>query len=140
MTSKRTLTVEHDGTTYYGHVATIDATTLGWEDHGVLSAMLHTSWSGGGVSVGGFCLDKSTGAPDYERRGTAYGLDHIMRVMETVGVRNWEDLKGRQVIVLFDAENSWGSTSKGIAGLTNDKVLILKDHAESWRESEVTAR
>lgn len=52
--------------------------------------------------------------------------------METVGVETYEDMKGRQVIVLFDRENSLGTTAKGIAGLLNDKVFIPKAHAEAF--------
>jgi hypothetical protein len=35
--------------------------------------------------------------------------------------------------VLFKGESFWGATSVGIAGLHSDKVLILKAHAELWR-------
>lgn len=136
-----TVAVEHDGKTYAGQIATIDSTTLGWEDHGILTANLNCSWKGGGISVGGFCLDQSTGTPDYTRRGTAYGLDHVMRLMEAVGVNRWEKLPGKQVIVLFDAKPgaaTWGRQSVGIAGLLNETVLILTDHAEGWRSAEAT--
>ncbi len=135
--SARTITVEHNGTAYYGHLARIDSTSLGWEDHGILTAYLHCSWPGGGVGVGGFCLDSPKGraardAGDYGRKGTAYGLDHLMRLMETVGVERWEKLPGQQVIVLFEEKNSLGLSSKGIAGALNDKVLILAEHAAEW--------
>ena len=132
--SERTITVEHNGTTYYGHLAKIDSTSLGYESHGILSAHLHTSWQGGGVSVGGYCLDhpKDREGRDYSRVGTAYGLDHIIRIIETVGVEKWEELKGSSVIVLFESKHSLGSMSKGIAGVHNDKVLILKEHADEW--------
>jgi hypothetical protein len=128
----KTITIEHNGKTYYGQAAKIDSTHLGSEDHGITTAFLHCSWKGGAVGVGGFCLDVSTGKPDYKRRGTAYGLDHILRLMETVGVNRWEDLPGKQVIVLFQTENHLGSTSAGIANVLNDEVLILKEHAEHW--------
>lgn len=132
----RTIAVEHDGKTYSGQLAKIDSTALGFEDHGILTASLNCSWSGGGISVGGFCLDQSTGSPDYNRVGTAYGLDHLIRLMETVGVSRWEKIPGQQVIVLFDSApgvSTWGSTSVGIANVLNeDRVLILKAHAEQW--------
>jgi hypothetical protein len=131
----RTIAVEHGGKTYSGQIARIDSTSLGWEDHGILTANLHCTWPGGGISVGGFCLDESTGTPDWARRGTAYGLDHVMRLMETVGVTAWEKLPGEQVIVLFDAEpgrSTLGSRSVGIAGLFNESVLVLQEHADAW--------
>lgn len=136
----RTITIEHNGQTYYGHLAKIDSTAITHADHGVLTAWLHTSWSGSGVGVGGYCLDqpKDRDGRDYSRVGTAYGLDYLIRVMETVGVEKWEDLPGQQVIVLFAEQNSIGLSSKGIAGVLNDKVFIPSEHAESFL-GEVTA-
>ena len=59
-----------------------------------------------------------------------------MQIIETVGVGNWEQLPGEQVIVLFEDDGGWGATSCGIAGLTNEKVLDFKEHADSFRELE----
>lgn len=132
----KTISIEHEDTTYGGQLATIKSTSLGMEDHGILSAMLHCEWEGGGVGVGGFRLDQATGKPDHRSEGTAYGLDHIIRIMETVGVSSWEALKGKQVIVLFKGQSAWGEQSVGIAGVLNDKVFIPKDHATAWRERE----
>jgi hypothetical protein len=137
--SARTIAVEHNGKTYSGELATIKSTALGWEDHGILTVMLHCEWPGAGIGVGGYCLDESTGKPDYGRRGTAYGLDHLMRVMETVGASRWEALPGKHVIVLFDAEpgkSTWGGTACGIAHALEDKVLIFKDHAKIWLDAK----
>lgn len=129
--------IDHNGKSYKGTVAKINSTSLGWEDHGILTAMLHLTWEGAGIGTGGYCLDSYV--KDAPRRGTAYGLDHIMRIMETVGVDKWEDLKGKDLIVLFDAppdQGTWGMTSVGIAGLLNGKILIYKEHVESFKESE----
>lgn len=135
--STRTIAVEHNGNTYSGEIASITSTRLGWEDHGILTAYLYLSWQGAGIGVGGFCIDQTTGAPDYDRRGTAYGLDHLMRLMETVGVDAWEKLTGASVVVLFDAKPGTptvGMTASGIAGVHNNKVFILKEHAQEWRD------
>lgn len=128
----RAITITHEGKTYTGEVAVIKRTSLGWEDHGILTAFLHCEWPGAGIGVGGFCLDRSSGTIGQPRIGTAYGLDHIMRLMETVGVRNWEDLEGKSVVVLFDEGQRYGGGAKGIAHILNNKVFILKDHAELW--------
>jgi hypothetical protein len=135
------ITVEHDGVKYAGTIATIKSTRLGYEDHGVLTASLTCEWKGGGVSVGGFVLDepKSADRKDYSRRGTAYGLDHIIRIIETVGVSRWEALVGSHVVVLSEGRGGLGSRSVGIAGMDNEKVLILQQHADQWR-SEVAQR
>jgi hypothetical protein len=134
--SGRKLTIEHNGVTYGGQIGTISATRLGYQDHGILTADLTVDWPGGGVSVGGFVLDepKDREGRDYTRRGTAYGLDHVIRLMETVGVAKWEDLRGRQVVVLFEGGSAWGAQSVGIASTTDeDKVFVLKEHAAQWR-------
>ena len=128
-------TIQHEGKTYSGQIGTIKRTSLGIEDHGIVTSMLHIEWTGGGIGVGGYCLDtprKDDDGKHHGRIGTAYGLDHIMRILETVGVDSWEQLPGKQVIVLFEGTGGWGSVSCGIAGITNEKVLDIKAHAESF--------
>ncbi|WP_159795770.1 hypothetical protein [Puerhibacterium puerhi] len=141
--TNRTITIEHNGKTYTGHIGTIKSTSLGMEGHGVWVAFLHTEWLGGGVGVGGYVLDTPQEAAEDEHKrriGTAFGMDHVMQIVETVGVDTWEQLTGRQVIVLFEGDGGWGAQSKGIAGLVNDKVLILDEHAQAWRDGEFKAR
>lgn len=135
--TNRKITITHNDIDYNGEVATIKSTTFGWEDHGILTAYLQCEWPGNGIGVGGFGLDETTGSPDYNRVGTGYGLDHLMKIMETVGVHKWEDLPGKSVIILFAESGSvWGSTAKGIAHITDEKrVLILAEHAENWKQT-----
>lgn len=132
----REIAIQHNDVEYGGQIGTIRSTSLGYESHGILTASLTIEWTGGGVSVGGFCLDepRDREVRDYTRRGTAYGLDHIIRIIETVGVENWEALKGQQVIVLFEGRSALGSMSVGIASTTDEsRVLVLKEHAAAWR-------
>ncbi|MGI6878788.1 hypothetical protein [Microbacterium sp. gxy059] len=131
----RLITIDHNGTEYGGQIGTVASTRLGYESHGILTVSLIVEWAGGGVSVGGFILDTPTDPDnrDYSRRGTAFGLDHIIRIIETVGVSAWEDLKGRQLIVLFEGPTAWGAQSVGIASTTDESsVLVFKEHAETW--------
>lgn len=123
--------IKHDGVTYTGQIGTIKRTTLGIEDHGIMSAMLHVEWKGGGIGVGGYTLDgprKDDDGKRLGRFGSAFGMDHIIRILETVGVEKWEALPGKQVIVLFKDGGGWGSTACGIAGITNENVLDFKKH------------
>lgn len=130
----RTITIESGGNAYGGQIGTIKSTRLGYQDHGILTADLAIEWPGGGVSVGGYSLDTKKD-DSYDREGTAYGLDHIIWIMRTVGVERWEDLVGKQVIVLFEGQSTWGARSVGIASTTDEKeVLVLKEHAEMWKE------
>jgi len=138
----RTLIIEHNDKKYTGHIATIDGTTLGGlGDRGIFNFWLSTSWKGGGVSVGGYAMDEPHKDDDDKflgRRGTAYGMQLIMDVMETVGVTDWEKIKGEKIIVLFDYSptgGTWGGQSRGIANLLDEsKVLVLSEHAEAYRE------
>ena len=131
------VTIDHNGKVYSGEIAVIKSSSLGIEDHGILTAMIDCRWDGGGIGVGGYRLDKGGCAPDYKSEGSAYGLDQIMQIMDVVGVNKWEALKDKQVIVLFDKSSGWGSPAVGIANLLNDKVLIFEDHAQTWRDREV---
>ncbi|NWL13271.1 hypothetical protein DM793_18565 [Paenarthrobacter nitroguajacolicus] len=132
-------TIQHEGKTYAGQIGTIKSTRLGVEDHGVMTATLNIEWSGGGIGVGGYTLDsprKDDSGKHLGRIGTAYGLDHIMRLLETVGVDRWEQLPGKQVIVMFEGDGGWGSISCGIAGITNEKVFDVKVHVNEFLKLE----
>ena len=136
----RQVLIEHEGKTYSGTVMEIRSTRLGEDDHGILTVMLDCSGDGVGVGLGGYGLD----APKRDDEGnflgrepTAYGLDHIVQIMRTAGVDKWEDLPGTHIIALFDGSGGWGSHAVGMAHLTDEnRVLIFKDHAESWKERE----
>lgn len=135
--------ITHEGVEYSAQVMTIKRTTLGLEDHGVWTAYLHCEGDGSGIGVGGYVLDsrpaESTWGDGKRRHGTAFGMDHIMALTQTVGVDDWEQLPGRKVYVLFEltgngrAISNWGSSAVGIANIDTGKALILKAHAEMWR-------
>ena len=141
MTS-RTIRIETGGKAYGGQIGVIRRTSLGYGDRGAFTADLSIEWSGGGVSVGGYVLDTKQPGVDAgggsrvrDREGTAFGLDHIIWILRTVGVDRWEQLVGKEVIVLFDGESVVGAQSVGIASTTDEyEVLILKDHAVMWVE------
>jgi hypothetical protein len=142
----RTITVDHNGTTYYGKVATVESTHLGTEDHGILTAFLHCEGDGWGIGVGGYGLDEPVHDDEGKflgRRPTAYGFDHILQMARTVGADSWEKLPGREVLVLFKTPSALGGTAAGIAHISDEKrVFILKDHADEWlaRESEAVSQ
>lgn len=131
----KSLTIEHNGQNYTGHIATIDRTELGIQDHGLMNVWLHCSWPGSGVGVGGYALD-TYDRTEKKRVGTGYGLDFVMQVLDTVGVRTWEQIAGKQIIVLFDGDGGWGGSAVGFAHLSDDKALILSDHASAWKNRE----
>ena len=65
--------------------AIIESTMLGIEDHGIMTFFLYLQYNSCGQGFGGYCLkgDKS--------------IEAIRKVLETVGVMKWEDLKGKYV-------------------------------------------
>lgn len=135
----RTLIIRDGDNEYGGRIGTVKSTRLGYEDHGILTADIIVEWPGGGVSVGGYCLDEPVDRDrsNWNREGTAYGLDHIIRILEAVGVEKWEQLVGQKVIVLFDGTSEWGARSVGLAHATDEgKVFVMKEHAEYWQGKE----
>jgi hypothetical protein len=84
--------------------AIITSTSLGVEDHGIFSAFLTLDFGGSGQGFGGYALDQHNGkrGQDSKRIGTAYGMEFIRRIMDTVGVSKWEDLRGKYIRVRSD--------------------------------------
>jgi len=66
--------------------ARIESTMLGIEDQGILTCYLHLRQEGAGQGFGGYSLK-------------SHGIDMIKRILETVGVSDWEDLPGEYVRV-----------------------------------------
>lgn len=74
--------------------AKIKSTMLGIEDHGILTAMITVDFGGSQQGFGGWAFDKYDGKT---RVGTAWGMEWIRRLLETIGVEKWEDLIGQVV-------------------------------------------
>jgi hypothetical protein len=91
--------------------AKIKSVTLGYEDHGCLTCWIHLEQEGSGQGFGGYSLD----AP---KDGNSYlGTFWIKRLLETVGVSNWDDLKGKYVRV----EGEEFGTISGIGHIIENK-------------------
>lgn len=105
--------------------------SLNFRDHGVLTLDLGIDGNGWAVVVGGFVLGKGyIGAKEFT--GSAKGLEAIMRVMDTIGVDDLMDAKGKYVRVV---SKGWGSTVKTIGNIIEDKwfdygdFFAKEDHA-----------
>ena len=135
MTNIQTI-LTHNGVQYSADVMQIKRTTLGKEDHGLWTTYLDCGGDGIGIGLGGYRLDEW----DKVRKGsfgTAYGMDHIMRICQTVGVEKWEDLVGKRIYVLFEGTNGHcGRIAAGLANIDTGKALIFKDHIQEWRDRE----
>ena len=123
--------------------AKIESTTFGIEDHGILQFYIHLTYGGGGAQgFGGYCLDepvfsmefddlydyeKEKGGRFVRRRGTAAGMDAILKILEVIGVSSWEDLPGKSCRV-----RSEHSKIRAIGHYLNDKWFDWEEHFKEW--------
>lgn len=118
-----------DGAAYQAELASVESTHLGYEDHGIGTAIL--TFTGPGWRQ----ANEPRGLSDYDKetkrqRGTAYGFDVVLRVIEVLGVDAWEKIAGKRVYVLrVDGRGP-------IVGIANpdkpERHLLFKPHAESF--------
>ena len=99
--------------------ALIEKVDLSMADHGCLTLAMTLQGDGWGVTYGGYCLGKGyLGADDDFFSGSAAGMEYLMRIMDTVGVERFQDLKGKYVRV---ATKGWGGQVKIIGNILKDK-------------------
>ena len=97
-------------------IANVD---LSMADHGCFTLLMTLEGGGWGVVYGGYCLGKGClGADDDFFDGSAAGMEYLMRIMDTVGVERFQDLKGKYVRV---AIKGWGSSVNIIGNIIKDK-------------------
>ena len=112
--------------------AQIKDTMLGYEDHGIMTCFLHLEQKASGQGFGGFCLDDVPLKEDKkgDRRPSKLAGWWIKRILETVGVERWEDLKGQFIRV--DGEE-FGDIF-GIGHIIEDKWFYPKKELEAMKE------
>lgn len=99
--------------------ALIEKVDLSMADHGCLTLAMTLQGGGWGVVYGGYCLGKGyLGADDDFFSGSAAGMEYLMRIMDTVGVERFQDLKGKYVRV---ATKGRGGQVKIIGNILKDK-------------------
>lgn len=98
--------------------AQIEKVSLTMRDHGCLTYYIDLRIGKGSFcSYGGYCIGHGyLGADHFDGMGA--GLEAMMRIMDVVGVENWEELNGKYCRVEHDG---WGSTIKRIGNLLEDK-------------------
>lgn len=138
---KPTLTVGNRAFTLT--LGVVESTMLGYEDHGIFTAHLYLDYGSSYQGAGGLFLDIPGSEQDREqehpyplrRRGTAFGMDWIMRVLDVVGVEKWEDLPGKRLYAM-SPDNDY--LVRGIASATNPefRYLIFEDHLEHFRKDD----
>lgn len=81
--------------------AKITHVDLSMADHGCLDMAVTMDGGGWGCVFGGYKLGSGyLGADEFE--GSAAGLEYIMRVMDTIGVDRFNQMKGKYARCVFD--------------------------------------
>lgn len=110
--------------------AEITNVSLNFRDHGVLSLDLTLNGGGWGVVYGGYVLGHGyLGAKEF--KGSASGMEAIMRIMDVVGVEDLVNLKGKHVRV---ATKGWGNSVKIIGHFIKDQWFDYLSFYEDKKE------
>jgi len=75
--------------------AIIKSAIIEIEDHGILTAWLNLDYGGGGQGFGGYALQSN----GWDEPGPNIAGLFIRRVLDTVGVREWNSLEGQTIRV-----------------------------------------
>lgn len=104
--------------------AKIRSTTLGREDHGIMTFMIFIDFdSCCTCGVGGYALD-GYDPTTQSRVFCAESMEAISKILNVVGVDTWEQLPGKYI--RFEDEE-WGSTISKIGNIIEDKWFDLKE-------------
>lgn len=103
--------------------AEITETLLGYADHGILTFSIGLKGKGWGVNYGNRALDGFDKKED-KRTPDQAAMRIIPEILNVVGVRKWEELKGKYVRV---ETNGLGRTITKIGNLIDDVWLDLDD-------------
>lgn len=95
--------------------ATIKDTMLGFEGHGILTAMITLDYGGSCQGYGGYRMDG--GNDDFLAKS-------IIGILNVVGVDSWESLKGKHIRV--EKEDSWNGKILRIGNFLEEKWFSFK--------------
>lgn len=111
--------------------ALIEKVDLSMADHGCFTLAMTLNGGGWATVYGGYCLGKGyLGAEEFE--GNATSVEYLMRIMDTVGVERFQDLKGKYVRV---ATKGWGDSVKIIGNILKDKWFDAKSFFADKKEN-----
>ena len=102
--------------------AKITSVSISMADHGCLTFILFLEGRGWGCGFGGYCIGHGyLGADHFDASNK--GLEAMMRIMDTVGVDTWEDLKGKYIRCKVP---NLGEKIEEIGNLIEDKWFNIK--------------
>jgi hypothetical protein len=101
------------------------------EDHGCLTFYITLDGGAWGCTYGGYCMGKGyLGAKEFY--STDAGLEILMRIMDTVGVEKWEDLKGKYCRVKTEG---WGGTIQAIGNILTNKWFDIEEFYSNYNNT-----
>ena len=105
--------------------------SLTMADHGCLTFYLTLEGDGWGINYGGYCIGLGFLGSDSFTAENGSGLVAIMRIMNTVGVERWEDLKGKYIRIV---DEGWGSSVKKIGNIIEDKWFDIDEFFKNYNK------
>jgi hypothetical protein len=122
---------------YEKKLGKIKSAELFIEDHGILTFFLHFDFGGSGQGFGGYTLDAWDKNKD-RRIGTVFGMDLILKLLQTFDVDRLEQIVGRTCFALYDVPYRWNDAIRGIETPKFDggKKFIISEHVEEWCANE----
>lgn len=105
--------------------------SLTMADHGCLTFYLTLEGDGWGINYGGYCIGFGFLGSDSFTAENGSGLVAIMRIMDTVGVERWEDLKGKYIRIV---DEGWGSSVKKIGNIIEDKWFDIDKFFKNYNK------
>lgn len=115
--------------------AKINYVKLYIEDHDILTFSIGLDLGGSVCALGGYALDQSFRINKnddewvYDRKSSPAGLDCMRKIMEVVGVRSWEDLKGKYIRY---EDNGLKSRVTKIGNILEDKWIDIDDFMKKY--------
>lgn len=111
--------------------AKITRVSLSMADHGCLTFYIGLNGGGWCCNFGGYCIGHGyLGAKSFQ--GSEAGLEVLMRIMDTIGVECWEDLKGQYCRVKTEG---WGGKILSIGNILKDKWFDIKEFYNTYNET-----
>lgn len=119
-----------DNSTATERIAKIESTSLGYEDHGIFTAVLRLNYGASAQGAGLFSLDYRDAETD-ERKETDPGCVHrfITGCLSACGVSEWEKIRGRTVIAI--CEEGWNGRVIGLKPLPTERGETFM-FSETW--------
>lgn len=111
--------------------AIIEKVDLSMADYGCLTLQMVLKGSYWGCVYGGYVLGHGyLGAADDFFDGSGIGMESIIRIMDTVGVKKFQDLKDKHIRV---CSKNHGDSIKIVGNIINDKWF---DYESFYKDEE----